>query len=121
MTGFEAVGVLEKHPILLPRRARPELRYLRKRNSGKRKDEVWRVVGHLELSSFRSLPCVRCAASHKLLFRWFEHTNVMSGFVSTTSLPQGLQNKPETRPQGVICRIASQRRLQAWPDFCRRG
>jgi len=28
------------HPILLPRSARPELRYLRKRSYGKRKDEA---------------------------------------------------------------------------------
>jgi hypothetical protein len=30
----------KKHSILLPRRPRPELRYLHKRSSGKRKDEV---------------------------------------------------------------------------------
>jgi len=71
--------------------------------------------------TYRSLPCVRCAASHKLLFRCFEHSNVMSGIVSTTSLPQACKTSPEARSQGVICRIASQRRLQAWRDFCRRG
>src|SRR5882757_5551176 len=41
MTEFEAVGVLEKASHPLPRRARPELRYLHKRDTEKRKDEVW--------------------------------------------------------------------------------